>query len=166
MSEWVPPYFGSYEQLVAALLNDPFLGSPHSNNPKHDASAEHELNPQPLPPSPDPFRNAAVRYLAGLVSMQELARATDNEQLRNELNAGAEAGIQAFMDDFCGTPPRRIPWNWPGPPPWVSVLAAQVVSAANTQTGTMREGLLQVAGRIAAAGRAGLRASGAAGAAG
>jgi len=40
------------------------------------------------------------------------------------------------------------------------------VSAANTQTGTMREGLLQVAGRIAAAGRAGLRASGAAGAAG
>ena len=30
---WVPPYFGSWDQLVAALLHNPFLGSDNHRVP-------------------------------------------------------------------------------------------------------------------------------------
>src|SRR5579864_1454640 len=145
----VPPYFGSYEQLVNALLHDPFLGSGRVSSTHHVSAEADELNPQPLPPrgpQPDPWRNAAVRYIATLVNMQELAQAIANPQARQELAAGAERSIQAFLDDFCGTPPRRIPWPWPGPPPWVLPLASELTSVANAQSGALREGLMKVAG--------------------
>jgi hypothetical protein len=147
----VPPYFGSYEEIVNALLHKPFYGSV-------------ELNPQPLPPredpQPSPWRNAAVRYLATIAGMHELAQNVSDQALREQLNASAEAAIQAFIEDYCGTPPRRIPWHWPGPPPWVTPLAGEVISAANTQTGALREGLLRIAGRIAAVGLGGIKATG------
>jgi hypothetical protein len=149
---YVPPYFGSYEEIVNALLHDPFLGSGRSHYlPQTHVQAD-ELNPQPLPPrapTPDPWRNAAVRYLATLVQMQELARTVGNPETSRQLIAQSQMAIQAFLDDYCGTPPRRIPWPWPGPPPWVLTLAAELTSAANTQIGSFREGLMQVAGQVA-----------------
>jgi len=117
-----------------------------------------ELNPQPLPPHssegpvPDPWRNLVVRYLATLVNIQELGKALADTHLGQQYSAHAEAAIQAFLDDFCGTPPRRIPWPWPGPPPWVNPLAAALLSVANTQSGSFREGLMNIAGRVAAMG--------------
>jgi hypothetical protein len=144
----LPPYFGSYEDLVNALLHNPSLGS--GRPPTHRLSADEvELNPQPLPPGPpDPMRNAAVRYLGSLVSMKELAR-NMSQEAGQSIAAAAETGIQAFLDDFCGTPPRRIPWPWPGPPSWVLPLASELVSAANAESGAFREGLMQVAARVA-----------------
>jgi hypothetical protein len=151
MSVWVPPYFGSYEQLVAELLNNPFLGSGRGGpvpavraeqSRQHDA----ELNPQPLPP----FHSPVISYLGTLVSMQELSRNVTNPSVAKQLAGSAEAAFAAFLDDYCGTPPRQIPWPWPGPPPWVLSLAAEVVSVANTyQAGAFRDGLLNFAGRIA-----------------
>jgi hypothetical protein len=144
---FVPPYLGTYEDIARALLHNPFLGSGHSGpRPHHEAV---ELNPQPLPPEPDPWRNAAVSYLASLVSMQELAKTIDNPEQAKQLGIRAERGISEFIDDYCGTPPRRIPWPFPGPPPWVATLAVQITSVANSQAGALRDGLLQVAGRIA-----------------
>jgi hypothetical protein len=150
---WVPPYFGSWEEIVQSLLHNPFLGSPHpSPHLLMSAGEAVALNPQPLPPGggpvPDPWRNAAVRYLATLVSMEEQARVTENQQLREQLTTGAERALSAFIDDFCGSSPRRIPWPWPGPPPWVSLLASHLVAAANTQNGQFREGLMRIAARI------------------
>ena len=148
---YVPPYFGSYEELVQALLHDPFLGSGQSGPHRLYRAQADELNPQPLPPgpSPDPWRNAAVRYLATLVDMHELGKSMEDTHLGQQYMANAESATQAFMDDFCGTPPRKIPWPLPGPPPWVNALAATLVSAANSQTGALREGLMQMAGRVA-----------------
>jgi hypothetical protein len=153
---YVPPYFGSYEDLVHALLHDPFLGSGQSGPHRPRLTHADELNPQPLPPHstegpvPDPWRNAAVRYVATLVNMLELGKSLEDTNLGQQYTTNAEGAIQAFLDDFCGTPPRRIPWSWPGPPPWVNPLAAALVSAANSQSGALREGLMSVAGRVAA----------------
>jgi hypothetical protein len=149
----LPPYLGSYEDLVNALLHNPFLGSGHSPHPVRRVTADEvELNPQPLPPGPpDPLSSAPVRYLASLVSMKELARTMGPEKGQH-LSAGADTAIQAFLDDFCGTPPRRIPWPWPGPPPWVLPLASELLNVANAQSGAFREGLMQVAARVAETG--------------
>jgi hypothetical protein len=144
----LPSYFGSYEDLVNALLHNPSLGSGRQSI--HRLTADDvELNPQPLPPGPpDPLRNAAVRYLATLVGMKQVAGTIGGEQ-GQQVGAAADTAIQAFLDDFCGTPPRRIPWPWPGPPSWVLPLASELVSAANAESGAFREGLMQVAARVA-----------------
>ena len=149
----LPPYLGTYEDLASALLHDPFLGGGLHRRPAPGSTVE--LNPQPLPPGrdargpqPEPW-NAAVRYLATLVNVKELGRTLGNTPHGNQMTASAETAFASFLDDFCGTPPRRIPWPWPGPPPWVALLSAELVSVANTQTGTMRDGLMHFAGRIA-----------------
>jgi hypothetical protein len=130
------------------------LGSGYSGRRNHLEAVA--LNPQPLPPRgpefgpvPDPWRNAAVHYLASLVSVKELAKTIDNKELGSQLAARAERGFSEFLDDFCGTPPRRIPWPYPGPPPWVATLVAELTSAANSLSGTFRDGLMGVAGRVA-----------------
>ncbi len=161
-----PPYLGSYEDIVNALLHNPLWGSGHVGHIPHVQAEADELNPQPLPPragpgDPDPWRNAAVRYLATLVNLRELSRAITDQDTRGQLAQSAETGIQAFLDDFCGTPPRRIPWPWPGPPPWVALLAVELTAAANTQTGALREGLMEVAGRIATLGLSAPKGTGA-----
>ena len=154
---WVPPYFGSYEELTKALLHDPFLGS--GRRTLHQTHFETvELNPQPLPPgrsesaldpTPVPWRNPVIHYLGSLVSMRILAKATPDQAVSEQLTRGSESALAQFLDDYCGTPPRRIPWPWPGPPPWVAPLASELVSVANTLgAGEFSQGLIQLAGRI------------------
>ncbi len=148
---WVPPYFGSYEQLVNELLHDPFLGS---GRPRPHAATELSRTGTPatettaLHPQPQPWRSGAVSYLVTAVSMKEIAAQTRGN-LQEQLTQNADAAIDQFLDDFCGTPPSKIPWHWPGPPPWNSVLAAELAMVANTlQSGFMRTELLSLAGRI------------------
>jgi hypothetical protein len=147
----LPPYFGSYEDLVNALLHDPFLGSGRGGHIHRLQADEVALNPQPLPPGERLSRNAAVQYVVSLVNMREVS-ATMGRENGAAVRASADAALQAFIDDFCGTPPRRIPWPWPGPPPWVVPLASELVSVANAETGALRDSLMQVAGRVAEAG--------------
>jgi hypothetical protein len=149
----LPPYLGSYEELVAALLHDPFLGSGRPR-PRmlQSEGASPDLNPQPLPPGRShqfTEENAAVRYLASVVNMKELGRTLGESPAGRQLSAQAETAFSEFLDDFCGTPPRRIPWHWPVPGPWVLALATEMVTVANTQSGVMREGMMQMAARIA-----------------
>jgi hypothetical protein len=75
--------------------------------------------------------------------------------LGQQMIASSDSAFETFLDDFCGTPPGKIPWPWPWPGPWVPMLAAELVSVANTQTGAMKEGLTQFAGRVAAKGFSG-----------
>lgn len=141
---WVPPYFGSYEQLVNELLHDPFLGSGRTQ----PRMAEMAKTGTTEGPQPQPWRSAAVSYLVTAVSMKEIASQMKG-RLQEQLAQDAEAAIAQFLDDFCGTPPQKIPWHWPGPPPWNSALAAELALVANTlQSGLVRTELLSVAGRI------------------
>ena len=146
---WVPPYFGSYEQLVNELLHDPFLGSgrPHTHVVTEMARTG-TVTGENASPQPQAGRSAAVSYLVTAVSMKEIASQMKGN-LQQQLAQGAEAAIAQFLDDFCGTPPQKIPWHWPGPPPWNSALAAELAMVANTlQVGLVRTELINVAGRI------------------
>jgi hypothetical protein len=67
------------------------------------------LNPQPLPPGPDPFVLAAARManeFAGLAVAADIRRESPKEW------------VAEFVDDWCGTPwPSKWPWPWPSPRP-------------------------------------------------
>jgi hypothetical protein len=148
---WIPPYLGTYEDLIAALLHNPFLGSgsePGNSRPHQIA----EPNPMPwrtAEPSPSPWF-AAVSYLMTSISLKEIAAGLPEGEARSSLNKHADHAISSFLDDICGTPPRRIPWPWPGPPPWIFPLASQLVIAAHSfEAGNLREETLRVAGQIA-----------------
>ncbi|MGH9714014.1 MAG: hypothetical protein ACRD5M_12025 [Candidatus Acidiferrales bacterium] len=147
---WVPPYFGSYEQLVRELLHNPFLGSPQP--PPHNLM----LQPRSADPQPSPWRTDAgnvaehaVLLLISAATAKETASAVANKETANQINASAENAINEVLDDFCGTPPRNVPWPFPGPPPWVWEIASQLSAAANTlQEGSLRTSLLQISGRV------------------
>jgi hypothetical protein len=138
---WVPPYFGSYQQLLQEELNNPRLGTywpGHFWVVTADAARRH---PQPWP--------WVVDALASAVAVRALAAGMPHGPGRSQLRGSADAAIQQILDDYCGTPPRLVPWPWPGPPPWVFAIALQLTAMANTmEEGAMRNGLLEVAGQV------------------
>jgi hypothetical protein len=69
------------------------------------------LNPQPLPPGPQPDR---FLLEAGLMA-REVTRLAIEADVRGE---GSWRFLSEFVDDWCATPwPRKWPWPWPGPRP-------------------------------------------------
>lgn len=106
--------------------------------------------PTPTPwsqPEPWPW-TPAVAALVNAVEAQQLA-ATLAGPLRARLEQSAGGSIAQVLDDYCGTPPRLVPWPYPGPPPWVFAIAAELNAIANTaETAGMQEGLLKVAGQV------------------
>jgi hypothetical protein len=98
-------------------------------------------------PIPTPWMQA-VEALVAAVNAQQLA-ATVEGQLRAQLEQGASASIAQVLDDYCGTPPRLIPWPYPGPPPWVFAIASELNAIANaSESAAMQAGLLKVAGQV------------------
>lgn len=104
------------------------------------------LNPQPLPPSPDPFLVGAATMVNNIV------RIAVEAGVRGESSAG---WVAELVEDWCGTPwPRKWPWPWPGPrpdegpfpEPW-KIQAARVIGAiAFASAGTrLAEGELSAA---------------------
>jgi hypothetical protein len=90
-------------------------------------------------PSPD-----ALAFLISAVAAKEAASPMKNQEAAGQIRSAADAAISQFVDDYCGTP-----WPFPGPPPWVAELATQLTwTANNVQTGGLRTGLLELAGRI------------------
>lgn len=160
---WVPPYFGSYEHLLKELLHNPFLGS-WQGGPHRAASFE---NPQPSPwltAQPNPAQHA-VALLIAAATAKETAAAMSDKGLAKQIVASAEASIAQVMDDYCATPPKAVPWPFPGPPPWVWEIASQLTAAANTlQEGSLRASLLQISGRVLDKGLGQANATAAAGA--
>jgi hypothetical protein len=98
------------------------------------------LNPRPLPPMagpvPDPWRagpgpqpwRAGPRpepWRAALLARAVIGRAVTQYQFAEVLVGTQHAArmieavgsqIHEFVDDYCGTGPRRWPWPWPWPP--------------------------------------------------
>ena len=144
---WLPPYFGSYEHLLKELLHNPFLGS-GQGGPHRAAAFEG--------PVPDPWRAAytsparqAVALLVSAATAKETAAAMSDKSHAKQIAASADAAISEVLDDYCGTPPRKVPWPFPGPPPWVWEIASELTAAANTfQEGALRTSLLQISGRV------------------
>ena len=143
----IPSQFESLDDLLQELAG-PLLGTPRSHltrwrthfGPGSGVLTGHAEGPQSAGHSANPTLN----YLTLLVSMQEVAETMDNREAGAELSGNIESSVARFIDDYCGTP-----WPLPGGPPWAAILAADLVSAANLYTGSLRTGLLRLAGRVA-----------------
>jgi hypothetical protein len=153
---WVPPYFGSWDELVQALLHNPFLGS--DPEPPHPHSLMmRNFGPAGKHPAPAPWAEAspwrsAVAGFAAAVNVQVLASHVRDEAVRQQMAQSAERAIADLLDEWCGTP-WRWPWPWPGPPPWVLGIASELNGIASSlPEGEMRSGLQALAGQVAAKG--------------
>jgi hypothetical protein len=95
------------------------------------------------------FVRNAVSFLVSAVTVKDIAVNVTDETARKQMVSGADAAIAAFLNDYCGTPPRLIPWPWPGPPPWVVQIGSALSMVANTfQEGVLRDEILAIAGRL------------------
>jgi hypothetical protein len=107
-----------------------------------EPSAEPAPSPWSVNPDPVPW---AVAFLVATVTSKEAAANMTNKEAAEQIIAAADAAISEYIDgdDIC---PR---WPYPGPPPWLSVIASELTLAANTlREGTLRAGILQVAGQV------------------
>lgn len=96
-----------------------------------------EFNPDPVPWS--------VAFLVATVNSKEAATNMTNKEAAEQIIAAADETIAEFIDgdDIC---PR---WPFPGPPPWLSMIASELTLVANTlQAGNLRNNLLQTAGQV------------------
>ncbi len=144
----LPAYLGSWDDLIRALLHDPFLGS--GNGPPRPHNIMLGARPAAMEPNPSPWRHVVEGFVAA-VSVRDLASQVPDEAVRNEMERSASQSIVQLLDDYCGTPPRL--WPWPGPPPWVFGIASELNAIASTlEAGGLRSGLQEVAGQVVAKG--------------
>jgi hypothetical protein len=96
-----------------------------------------QLNPDPVP--------WAVAFLVSAASSKAAAANMANKVPAEQIIAGADQAIASFIDgdDICP------PWPFPGPPPWLSMIASELTLVANTlQEGVLRTSILQMAGQV------------------
>jgi hypothetical protein len=118
---WLPPYLGSWEDLISGLRHDPFLGS--GDGPPRPLSVMLGARPSAMEPNPSPWRHVVEGFVAA-VNVMDLASRVSDEVVRKEMEQSAGQSIVQLLEDYCGTPPRLWPWPWPGPPPWVFGIAS------------------------------------------
>ncbi|WP_157131075.1 hypothetical protein [Burkholderia savannae] len=148
---WLPPYLGSWDDLVKALLHNPSLGGGHPHHLRaHLAARASEPPPTPwfaADPEPNPW-SPATSFLISAIGLNQVARQMPEGQPRRDLSRSVDVAIADFIDDWCGTRPPGRPWPWPGPNPLTATLVSELGVAAQSFDGAMREEVLQVAGRI------------------
>jgi hypothetical protein len=107
------------------------------------------ISPQGWTEWPRRLTEWAVPFLVTIVTTQQAASAMKNKEAAQQVIATGETAISQFLDDYCGTPPRLIPWPFPGPPPWISEIASQLAKEAHTiQAGSLQTAMLQLSGRV------------------
>src|ERR1043165_1940641 len=138
---WVPPYFGSWQELIAELMHNPFLGG-----------GDGKARPHHIPvtgPGPQPW-SQSVSFVLSAISLKEVAARLSNQQLKKDLEMQANNAISRFIDD-CGNIlrfPWRGPWPGPHPPPPFSIVFELALAANTLQEGSFREEVLHVAADI------------------
>ncbi len=133
----LPPYLGTWNELLQALLQNPFLGSGSGGIPPR-THLEELRTAQPT--SVNPHSPAASLILSAIGTKLTAGRISD-AKLRNEMIFAANQSLADYEDEFCGTPPR--------PHPWVFVLAIELTSFANTlPQGNLQTEILSVAGPL------------------
>jgi len=147
----MPSHLQSWWERFVVMYHPAFL-RPNEDNPNASST--------PYAPGHNPNTNSylavrnqpldwAVPYLVSIVTTQQAASAMSNKQAAQQIIATGETAIAQFLDDYCGTPPRLIPWPFPGPPPWVSIIASELAETANEfQEGSLRAALLRLSGLL------------------
>src|SRR4051794_39804249 len=96
-NRWLPPYMGSWEQLMAALLYNPFLGSEEAMM-SSPGTARLGLPGLGLEPNPSPWVSA-VSSLIAVISLREVASKMPDGQVKIELSKRVDSAISSFIDD-------------------------------------------------------------------
>jgi hypothetical protein len=92
----------------------------------------------------------ALSALLSAISMKDVARRIPEGEVQQQALRRSETFISEFIDDFCGTGPRRWPWPGPGPRPWIVPAVAELNQIANTMNeGSMQADVQWVAGEMA-----------------
>lgn len=129
-----PPYLGSWEELVQALLHNPYLGSGREG-PLGTEAEVRRTGGQAVTLSP------AVSLFVSGIGMKEIASKVSDTKLKNEISQAADQAIADWEDDYCGTPPH--------PNPRAFVVAAELSAfAASLQEGSLQTEVLRIAGQI------------------
>jgi hypothetical protein len=119
------------------------------------------LNGMPVPPMETKLRGIhrpesvitqrAVDFLVAALTSKAAAANMTNQAAAQQIIAAADESIATFLDsdDICP------PWPYPGPPPWLSVIASELTLLANTlQVGALQASILQLAGEVLDRGQA------------
>ena len=95
-------------------------------------------------PQHEPWRVAVPQLVEAAVARDIANKAQNKVGLQS-----ATQTIQNLIDDYCGTPPRKIPWPFPGPPPWAWQIASELsLFASNLQDGGLRGEIDAIVARI------------------
>jgi hypothetical protein len=138
----LPPYLGSWDELVKALLNQPFLGSGQGRiPPRLGAEMFREGGPE-MGPQPDPwFFSTATSLFTSLIAMKQVASHLGGESRGFE--RAADQALEDLLDDFCGTPPH-IP-----PSPWPFAIGVELIAFARAlPEGELRNTIIIVGGKV------------------
>lgn len=156
----LPPYLGSWEELVKALLHNPFLGSgaggPQRLAERQSMSAGFP-NPDDTTVSHHPPRpNEFTSLLLAQISLRQAATRLSKEQ-GNEVIARIDQTVADEIDFICGNGiPVIVGFHPPPPPPpyWTfSAVVSELTLIANTmQEGGLRNEVERVAGVLLEAG--------------
>jgi hypothetical protein len=127
----LPPYLGTWDELVQALLHNPLLGSGRTPL-SHLQSHTERLNPEPSPWSP---ASALFVVAAGLKDIVSRLPEGQKSQLGTAINQATDD----WEDWYCGNGPR--------PGPHVVDTAGQLLAFAGTlEAGALRSGIVREAG--------------------
>lgn len=130
----LPPYLGSWDELVQTLLHNPYLGSGREG-PTNTEAEIRKNGTQAITFSP------AVSLFVSGIGIKEIASKISDTKLKNELNQAADQAIADWQDDYCGTPPH--------PNPRAFVLAAELVAfATSLQEGNLQTEVFRVASQV------------------
>lgn len=129
----LPPYLGSWDELIKALLLNPFLGSGGSPHGPHPPQTHHERSdPQPSPWSP------AANLILLTAAIRDIASHLPDSQ---KPLAGALSAVATDWEDGICPPPL--------PHPHVVAAAVEVMALASTlEKGGLRSALVREAGII------------------
>ncbi len=131
----LPPYLGSWEELLRALLHNPFLGSGKTGPPEL-LEAETRRSGRELVD-----QSAAVSLFVSGIGLKEVASKLSDAKLRNDISQAADQAIANFEDDYCGTQPH--------PHPRALLTAVELAAfASSLQEGNLRNEVFRVAGEI------------------
>jgi hypothetical protein len=131
-SRWTGPAIYSTPDVM--WRNPGQIGNPRGGG--SDVFPQFE-NPDPVPWS--------VAFLVSAASSRAAAANMKNKDAAKKFVAQADQAISSFLDsdDIC---PR---WPFPGPPPWLSIIASELTLVANTlQEGSLKSSILQVVGQV------------------
>jgi len=138
----LPPYLGSWEELVNALLHNPSLGGGRGGIP-HQVAAEMIRQGGPeMGPQPEPwFVSTATSFFTSIITMKQVASQLNGEG--RSFERAADRALEEILDEFCGTPPHFPPRPWP-----LLVGIELIAFARALPEGELKNAIIIVGGRV------------------